>query len=64
MAKSARATGARRPRRSATGAAPKRVRPIPAGYHPVTPYLTGNDGAGALDFYGRALGARATGGHA
>lgn len=40
--------------------APKKVSPIPAGYHTVTPYLTVNDGARALDFYGRAFGARET----
>jgi PhnB protein len=36
------------------------VRPIPTGYHSVTPYLTVNDGARALDFYKRAFGARET----
>src|SRR5215472_15333003 len=38
--------------------APKKVSPIPSGYHTVTPYLTVNDGARALDFYARAFGAR------
>jgi PhnB protein len=33
------------------------VKPIPEGYHTVTPYLIVNDGAGAIDFYKRALGA-------
>ena len=40
--------------------APKKVSPIPAGYHTVTPYLTVNDGARALDLYARAFGARET----
>jgi PhnB protein len=39
-------------------AKPKGVRPVPAGYHTVTPYLTVNDGARALEFYARAFGAR------
>ena len=33
------------------------TKPIPDGYHSVTPYLTVNDGAAALGFYERALGA-------
>ena len=36
----------------------KKVQPVPAGYHTVTPYLTVSDGAGALAFYTRAFGAR------
>ena len=36
----------------------KKVSAVPAGYHTATPYLTVNDGAGALEFYKRALGAR------
>ena len=36
----------------------KKVSAVPAGYHTVTPYLTVHDGAGALEFYTRALGAR------
>jgi PhnB protein len=36
----------------------RKVSPVPAGYHTATPYLTVNDGAGALEFYKRALGAR------
>ena len=35
-----------------------RVSPIPKGYHSVTPYLTVNDAARALEFYKRAFGAR------
>lgn len=34
------------------------VKPIPAGYHTVTPYLVVNDAAGAIDFYKRAFGAQ------
>jgi len=30
----------------------------PAGYHSVTPYLTVDDGEGAIDFYKRAFGAK------
>ena len=33
------------------------VKPIPAGYHSLTPYLIVNDAAAALDFYKQALGA-------
>ena len=33
------------------------VKPIPEGYHSVTPYLCLNDAAAAIDFYKRALGA-------
>jgi PhnB protein len=33
------------------------VKPIPEGYHSVTPYLIVNDGARAIDFYKRAFGA-------
>ena len=33
------------------------VKPIPDGYHSVTPYLTVDDAAAAIDFYGKALGA-------
>lgn len=33
------------------------VKPIPDGYHTVTPYLIVNGGAQALDFYKRAFGA-------
>ena len=34
------------------------VKPIPDGYHTVTPYLIVNGGAKALDFYKRAFGAK------
>src|SRR5262249_25484670 len=33
------------------------VKPIPDGYHAVTPYLIVNDAAGAIAFYKQALGA-------
>jgi PhnB protein len=35
-----------------------KVRYIPEGYHTATPYLVVKDGAGAIDFYKRAFGAR------
>lgn len=34
------------------------VKPIPQGFHSVTPYLTLNDTARAIDFYKRAFGAQ------
>lgn len=36
------------------------VKPIPDGYHSVTPYLIVHDAAAALNFYKRALGAEET----
>jgi PhnB protein len=33
------------------------VKPIPDGYHSITPYLIVNDAAGALEFYKKAFGA-------
>ena len=39
-------------------AAKKRVSPIPAGSHTVTPYLVVNDAVAAIDFYVRAFGAK------
>jgi len=51
---------ARKTARKAPKAAKRRVRPVPAGYHTVTPYLTVSDGARALEFYARAFGARET----
>lgn len=33
------------------------VQPIPEGYHTITPYLTVEDGAAALEFYAEAFGA-------
>lgn len=35
-----------------------KTRPIPEGYHSVTPYLCVKGATEALDFYGRAFGAR------
>src|SRR5258708_19813538 len=34
------------------------VRPIPEGYHSITPQLTCRDAARAIDFYKEALGAK------
>ena len=34
------------------------VKPIPEGYHTVTPYLVVNNATGAIDFYKRAFGAK------
>ena len=36
----------------------KAVKPIPAGYHTVTPYLACGDGAAAIEFYRKAFGAQ------
>jgi PhnB protein len=36
------------------------VKPIPEGYHAVTPYLIVDDGAAAIEFYKRAFGATET----
>src|SRR5579864_4305677 len=38
--------------------ATKAAKPIPDGYHSITPYLVVQDGARALDFYQRAFGAK------
>jgi PhnB protein len=35
-----------------------KVKPVPDGYHTVTPYLIVDDGAKALEFYTRAFGAQ------
>jgi PhnB protein len=35
-----------------------KVKPIPDGYHSVTPYLIVDDGTRAIDFYKRAFGAK------
>jgi PhnB protein len=34
------------------------VKPVPDGYHTVTPYLIVHDAAGAIEFYKKAFGAR------
>ena len=36
------------------------VQPIPEGYRTITPYLAVEDASAAIDFYQRALGAKAT----
>jgi PhnB protein len=51
MAKKAKARPKRKP-------AAKKVRPIPAGYHSVTAYLSVQNAGAALDFYKRAFGAK------
>jgi PhnB protein len=35
----------------------KKAKPIPVGYHTVTPYLACGDGAAAIEFYKKAFGA-------
>ncbi len=37
---------------------PAKVRPIPEGYHGITPYLSINGAANAIEFYKKAFGAR------
>jgi PhnB protein len=39
------------------GAMTSGVKPIPEGYHSITPYLVVNDAAGAIEFYRSAFGA-------
>jgi PhnB protein len=39
-------------------AAAKKVQPIPAGYHAITPYLAVRGGAQAIEFYKKAFGAK------
>jgi len=39
-------------------AAQKKVQPIPAGYHSVTPYLSIHGAADAIEFYKKAFGAK------
>ena len=34
------------------------VKPVPDGYHTITPYLVVNDAAGAIEFYQKAFGAK------
>ncbi len=47
-----------RKRPPARRAAPKKVRPIPAGYHAITPYLAVRGGAQAIEFYKKAFNAK------
>jgi uncharacterized glyoxalase superfamily protein PhnB len=42
----------------AKAAVKKKVQPVPAGYHTVTPYLVCRGAANAIDFYKRAFGAK------
>ncbi len=50
---------AKKTKRRATRSKPrKKVQPIPAGYHAVTPYLVCRDASGAIAFYKRAFGAK------
>ena len=37
---------------------PSQVKPIPQGFHSVTPYLTLNDASRAIEYYKRAFGAK------
>ena len=37
---------------------PKKVKPVPDGYHTATPYLTLQNASAAIDFYKRAFGAK------
>ena len=48
---------ARHKKKSAARRPPARVKPIPAGYHTVTAYLTVRDAARAIDLYKTAFGA-------
>ena len=36
----------------------EKVNPVPEGFHTVTPYVTVDGAAGAIEFYKRAFGAR------
>src|SRR5512143_1103318 len=58
-----RTAGVRKAARMASKArtTPKRARRVPAGYHTVTPHIIVDDGAGALEFYKKAFGARERG---
>jgi uncharacterized glyoxalase superfamily protein PhnB len=48
---------ARKPAKKSAKSA-RRVQPIPAGYHTVTPYIVCRDASSAIEFYKRAFGAR------
>ena len=37
---------------------PDKVKPIPEGFHTLTPHITVRDAAGAIDFYKKALNAQ------
>jgi PhnB protein len=47
--------------RRAARKTPKRVRPVPAGYHTITPHIVVHDCAGAIEFYKTAFGAKERG---
>jgi len=49
---------ARKPARRVAAKIARKPQAIPAGYSSITPYLIVNDGAGAIDFYKKAFGAR------
>jgi hypothetical protein len=63
MARRAKRAKTPKARKAAAGAAratirrPRRVAAVPDGCHSVTPYPTVRDGAHAIEFYTRALGA-------
>ena len=46
------------PKKAAPRKAPKKVKPIPPGYHSVTAYLCIDGAVAAIDFYRRAFGAK------
>jgi uncharacterized glyoxalase superfamily protein PhnB len=59
MKKKAAGRKTKRAKRKATRSkARKKVLPIPAGFHAVTPYLVCRNAAGAIAFYQRAFGAK------
>lgn len=60
MKKKKKATTRKAKRKATRSKPPKKVLPIPAGYHTVTPYLTCGDAARAIAFYKRAFGAKET----
>jgi PhnB protein len=43
---------------TSTAKRPETVQPIPPGFHSVTPYLTVNNAAAAIEFYTKAFGAK------
>jgi PhnB protein len=44
--------------KAATKTAARKVLPVPAGFHTVTPYLVCRDAGKAIDFYAKAFGAK------
>lgn len=59
MAKRTKATTrSRKPTRPAARPVARKVKPVPDGYHSVTPYLIVRDAARTMEFYARGLGAR------